>query len=54
MYSFKTFFEDKLPDKCGFFSSLKDKHVSEKDYSRVINVWNVFEMKTRVIIMTCI
>ena len=38
MKSFKTFSEDKLPDKCKFFSSLKDEYVSEKDYSRAINI----------------
>ena len=46
MNSFKKFSEDKLPDKCEFFSSLKDKCVSEKDYQRAKNVWNVFKMKT--------
>ena len=38
MKSFKTFSEDKLSDKCKFFSSLKDEYVSEKDYSRAINI----------------
>ena len=38
MKSFKTFSEDKLPDKCKFFTSLKDEYVSEKDYSRAINI----------------
>ena len=37
---------DKLPDKCEFFSSLKDRCISEKDYFKVINVWNVFKMST--------
>ena len=32
MGSFKNFSEDKLPDWCGFYSSLKDKYISEKDY----------------------
>ena len=31
MGSFKTFSENKLPDKCKFFSSLKDESISEKD-----------------------
>ena len=44
--SFKKFFENKLPDKCEFFSSLKDEYISEKDYQRANNVWNAFEMKT--------
>ena len=30
MDSFKKFSEDKLPDRCKFFSSLKDKCISEK------------------------
>ena len=38
MNSFKKFSEDKLPDKCEFFNSLKDKSVSEKDYQRANNV----------------
>ena len=46
MNSFKKFSEDKLPDKCEFFNSLKDKCISEKDYERAKNVWNVFKMKT--------
>ena len=32
MDSFKKFSENKLPDKCKFFSSLKDKCISEKYY----------------------
>ena len=46
MNSFKRFSEDKLPDKCEFFSSLKDEYISEKDYERVKNVWNAFKLKT--------
>ena len=38
MNNFKKFSEDKLPDKCEFFNSLKDKSVSEKDYQRANNV----------------
>ena len=44
MDSFKKFFEDKLPHKCNFFSSLKDECISEKDYLKAIDVWNVFKM----------
>ena len=44
MDSVEKFSEDKLPDKCGFFSSLKDRCFSEKDYFKAINVWNVFKM----------
>ena len=46
MNSFKSFFEDKLPDRCMFFSSLKDVCISEKDYLKVNNIWNVFKMNT--------
>ena len=46
MKSFQKFSEDKLPDKCEFFNSLKDKCISEKDYERANNVWNAFKMKT--------
>ena len=52
MDSFKTFSENKLTDKSNFFSSLKDKCISEKDYQRANNVWNTF--KQWVIIMTYI
>ena len=44
MDSFKKFSENKLPVRCKFFSSLKDKCVSEKDYFKAINIWNVFKM----------
>ena len=46
MNSFEKFFEDKLPDKCNFSSFLKDECVSEKDYLKAIDVWNVFKMNT--------
>ena len=46
MDSFEKFFEDKLPDKCEFFSSLKDGFIIEKCYFKAINVWNVFKMNT--------
>ena len=38
MDSFKKFFEDKVPDRCKFYSSLKDGYVSEKDNLHAINV----------------
>ena len=44
MDSSKKFSEDKLPDRCKFFSSLKDKCISEKDYLHAISIWNVFKM----------
>ena len=37
---------DKLPDRREFYSSLKDKYVSEKDYFHAVNVWNAFKKKT--------
>ena len=46
MDSFKKFSKDKLPGKCEFFSSLKDRCISEKDYFKAINVWNVFKKNT--------
>ena len=36
----------KLPDRCKFFSSLKDECISEKDYLKVNNIWNVFKKNT--------
>ena len=45
-YSFEKFPADKLPDKCNFFSSLRSKCISEKDYLKAITVWNVFKMNT--------
>ena len=38
MDSFENFSKDKLPDKREFFSSLKDKCISEEDYERVNSV----------------
>ena len=32
-------FKEKLPSKENFYSSLKDKKHSEKEYDHVINVW---------------
>ena len=34
------------PDKCNFFSSLKDSGISEEVYQRVNNVCNTFKMNT--------
>ena len=44
--SFQKFSENKLPNRCKFFSSLKDKCISEKDYLKANNIWNVFKMST--------
>ena len=46
MNSPEKFSEDKLPNKCNFFSSLKDECISEKDYLKANNIWNVFKMNT--------
>ena len=43
MDNFKIFFENKLPDKSKFFSSLKDECISEKYYKRANNIWNAFK-----------
>ena len=42
--SFEKFSEDKLPDKCEFYSSLKDESINEKNYLHAVNVWNEFNM----------
>ena len=46
MNSFQKFFEDKLPDRSKFFSSLKDACISEKDYLKANNIWNMFKINT--------
>ena len=46
MDSLKKFSEDKLPDRCKFFSSLKDVCISKKDCLKANNIWNVFKMNT--------
>ena len=46
MNSFKKFNETELPSKNKFFSSLKDKNISEKDYGKAKNIWNTFRIKT--------
>ena len=46
MDSFKRFSENKLPDRYRFFSSLKDVCISDKDYLKASNIWNVFKMNT--------
>ena len=43
---FKKFSENKLPNRCKVFSSLKDKCISEKDYLKADSIWNVFKMNT--------
>ena len=46
MDSFQKFSENTLPDRCKFFSSSKDKCITEKDYLKASNIWNVFKMNT--------
>ena len=46
MDSFKNFSENKLADRSKFFSSLKDKCISEKNYFKAVDVWNVFKINT--------
>ena len=45
MSSFKRFNEDKLPDRSEFFSSLKNKCVSNEEYDRTVEIWDVFKIK---------
>ena len=37
--NFEKFFEKQLRDRSKFYSSLKDKCISEKDYLHAINAW---------------
>ena len=46
MNSFKKFSENKLPDRSKFFSSLKDECISEKEYLKAVDVWNVFRINS--------
>ena len=43
--SFKRFDEGEMPGKGVFFSSLRSKGITEEDYLRAANVWNVFGIK---------
>ena len=56
MDSFKTFSEEKLPDRGCFYSSVKDRttgdngekidgHISDEDYLTCNKIWNEFNMK---------
>ena len=45
MDSFKKFDECELPSKDKFYSSLKSKGISDEDYERAINVWNISNIK---------
>ena len=46
MDSSKKFSENKLPDRCKSFSSLKEKCIGEKDNLKANDIWNVFKMNT--------
>ena len=46
MNSFKKFSENKLPDRSKCFISLKDECISEKDYWKAVDVWDVFKINT--------
>ena len=46
MDSFNKFSDDKVPDRCKFFSSLKDEYISEKVYLHAIDFWIMFKMNT--------
>ena len=46
MGSFKKSFDEKLPDRCKFLSSLKDECISGTDYLHAANVWDVFKINT--------
>ena len=39
-------FEEKLPRKKRFFNFLTGKKNNNKENEDVLNVWNIFEMKT--------
>ena len=43
---FKKFFDDELPDRCKFFSYLKDECISQKDYLHAIGISEMFKMNT--------
>ena len=38
MNSFEKFLEDTLPDKCTFFTSLKDECINEKDSFKAADI----------------
>ena len=44
--NFKKFSKVKLPDRLDFYSSLKNKCISEKDYLHAINIWNILKLNT--------
>ena len=46
MDSFNMLSENKLPDRSKYFSSLKDVYISEKDYLKDVDIWNVFKLNS--------
>ena len=46
MNSFETFSEDKWPDRCEFYSCLKDGCINERDCLHTVNVWYEFKVKS--------
>ena len=47
MGGFEKCSEDKLPDRCEFYSFFKkDERISETNYLHAINIWNIFKMNT--------
>ena len=45
MRSFKKVFDERLPDRRDFYSSVRGECISDKDYLHAVNVWNMLEMK---------
>ena len=44
MDNFKKCKENNLPDKDCFFNSLKYCFISDEEYQRAINIWNIFNI----------
>ncbi|KAK6998843.1 hypothetical protein BgiMline_008450 [Biomphalaria glabrata] len=42
----EVFKEKRLPPKTAFYNSLKNEHISEKDYAHAQEVWKAFNLKT--------
>ena len=45
MDNFKKFKENNLPDKECFFNSLKNCSISDKEYQRANDIWNIFNIQ---------
>ena len=43
--SFERFFQDQLPGKKYVYKSVRNKHISEKDYLYAVKIWNNFLIK---------